>query len=36
MSFQHADVFGSWRWYFAALCALYPAFLAGQWLASQI
>ena len=41
MSFRHADVFvkevfGGWRGYFAALCTLYPAFLAGQWLASQI
>lgn len=30
------DVFGGWHWYIAIICALYPAFLVGQWLADQL
>lgn len=28
-------VFGGWGQYMVALASLYPAFLAGQWLANQ-
>lgn len=41
MGFRQADefvkeVFGGWGWYIGALASLYPATLAGQWLANQL